>query len=296
MEQLGTQIAVEDDNIQVVPAANSLNFLGGLDVADGGQGKANISLGSHRTTHQDGGTDELNVTNLSGVLADAQKVAVQDEGNPVATHTQLNFTGPGVIVSDDAANNRINIDISGGTGARIFTGELKVEIGAGGGVQPVTVLVEELNDREPFAVVLAPQLPAATNPIFLPPLNRVRPGNHFIFGSTPNFTRIFVAFVPQPYNRTFEIHGFAPEFAPIEGPPLTMVVAYWVIAGAQQVIPRILRDRIVDVIRNNPSVTSVRLAEELRMDRAELEPELDRLIEEGVIRRGPGGRLTLVES
>ena len=60
-----------------------------------------------------------------------------------------------------------------------------------------------------------------------------------MFGSHPNFGfgfgRIFVAFIPQPYDKKFEIHGSAPEFAPIEGPPLTIKIVYWVIAGAQRV-------------------------------------------------------------
>lgn len=44
------------------------------------------------------------------------RVAVQDEGTAIATRATLNFTGAGVTVSDDAANNRVNIDIPGGSG------------------------------------------------------------------------------------------------------------------------------------------------------------------------------------
>ena len=140
-------------------SAASLNFGDGIDAVDGGGGQANISANvgnglkivndqiqpdytttatagkvceandprlsdsrtplSHAATHQNGGTDEINVKGLSGELADAQKVAVQDEGQMVATRTQLNFTGTGVTVSDDAGNNRVNINVPGGGGQQM---------------------------------------------------------------------------------------------------------------------------------------------------------------------------------
>lgn len=46
----------------------------------------------------------------------ANKVAVQDEGTLVGTRATLNFTGAGVTASDDAANNRVVINIPGGGG------------------------------------------------------------------------------------------------------------------------------------------------------------------------------------
>lgn len=71
-------------------------------------------LPTHASTHRSGGMDELNVDNLSGVLSDAQKVAVLDEGKALSPRQQLNFTGPGVTASEDASNkNRININITG---------------------------------------------------------------------------------------------------------------------------------------------------------------------------------------
>lgn len=41
---------------------------------------------------------------------------VQDNGTPVAQQPNLNFTGPGVTVTNDGLNNRTTIDISGGGG------------------------------------------------------------------------------------------------------------------------------------------------------------------------------------
>lgn len=74
----------------------------------------------HAATHRDGGTDELNVGGLSGVLQDAQRVEVQDEGANVATRPRLNFVGPGVTVTDEAAENRVNINIP--QSGRVSTG------------------------------------------------------------------------------------------------------------------------------------------------------------------------------
>jgi len=324
-------VAVSNDNVQILPAVSTLNFAGGLDAVDGSQGQANISANvgnglqivgdqiqpdyattptpgrvceandprlsdarvplPHAVTHQNGGVDGINVTDLPGVLAEAQRVTVQDEGNPVATRTELNFIGPGVSVSDDVANDRINITIPGGAAARIFTGEVAVVFDGNGNLIPLTVEVRELLVEEPFAVMLAPQLPPTIPPVLFPPLNQ-RQGVHFVFGSPPDDPRrIFVAFVPQPYNRIFEIHGFARQLA-----NQRINVVCWVIAGAQQVAIRpVPPGRIIDFIRNNPNITLAGLAEGLEIERDTLEPEIARLIEESIVRRGPGGRLTLVE-
>jgi len=89
----------------------------------------------HAITHQDGGTDEINVTNLSGVLADAQKVTVQSAGNTVAPRPRLrlNFLG-GVSVSDDADNDRVDINVTGGPAApSARTGRVEVHTDGGSG-------------------------------------------------------------------------------------------------------------------------------------------------------------------
>jgi len=71
-------------------------------------------LGPHHTSHENAGSDEISVAGLSGELADAQPVAVQDEGVAVATRAILNFIGSGVVATLDGT--RVNITISGGAG------------------------------------------------------------------------------------------------------------------------------------------------------------------------------------
>lgn len=85
-------------------------------------------LPAHASRHENGGADEISVTGLSGLLADAQKVAVDDEGTLLATRAKLNFVGAGVTVTDDAANDEIDITIPGGGGGG--AGDLQVMDGA----------------------------------------------------------------------------------------------------------------------------------------------------------------------
>lgn len=55
-----------------------------------------------------------------------------------------------------------------------------------------------------------------------------------------------------------------------------------------------LRERIIESIRSTPGgSTLTRLTEGLGVDLAALEPEVGRLVDEGVIRRGPRGRFTI---
>ncbi len=70
---------------------------------------------AHADLHALGGADQ--------VPSAAGKIEVQDEGTTVGTRSRINFTGAGVTASDDAANDRVNVDIPGG--------------GAGGGYNQV---------------------------------------------------------------------------------------------------------------------------------------------------------------
>lgn len=71
---------------------------------------------AHATTHQDGGTDEISVTGLSGLLADAQKVTVRKNGGAnVGTQKRLNFIeGAGITltITNDGGNDEIDITIA----------------------------------------------------------------------------------------------------------------------------------------------------------------------------------------
>jgi hypothetical protein len=105
-------------------------------------------LPTHAATHADGGADELNVTNLSGVLADPQKIAVQDEGSSLTVRSKINFTGAGVTASDDSTNGRTTINIPGmtthaGTHAKGGTDELNVNNLSGTLADPQKVVVQE---------------------------------------------------------------------------------------------------------------------------------------------------------
>jgi hypothetical protein len=75
---------------------------------------------SHALRHQDGGADEINVTGLSGVLSDAQKVTVRkNSGTNVGTRPRLNFvegTNITLTVADDATDNEIDITIAAAGG------------------------------------------------------------------------------------------------------------------------------------------------------------------------------------
>ncbi|WP_127533970.1 hypothetical protein [Paenibacillus kobensis] len=105
-------------------------------------------LPTHAATHADGGADELNVTNLSGVLADPQKIVVQDKGSSLTARTKINFTGAGVTLSEDSGNGRTNINIPGmtahaGSHADGGADELNVTNLSGLLADPQKVIVQE---------------------------------------------------------------------------------------------------------------------------------------------------------
>lgn len=85
---------------------------------------------AHAASHQDGGSDEISVTNLSGQLADAQKVTIRrNSGGDVGTRSRLNLIeGANVTltVADDAGGQEVDITIAssgGGGGASATTVE-----------------------------------------------------------------------------------------------------------------------------------------------------------------------------
>lgn len=80
--------------------------------------------GAHSGTHEDGGPDELNVTGLSGELADPQKIAVRkNDGAVIGSRAQINLKeGPGIVLAviDDGGDGEIEITVenaqAGGVG------------------------------------------------------------------------------------------------------------------------------------------------------------------------------------
>jgi hypothetical protein len=97
----------------------------GLNVAGNGSFTGNITVGGtvngvlvagHASRHQDGGADEINVTGLSGLLADAQRVTVRrNSGANISTRPRINFiegSNVSLSISDDAGNNEVDIVIN----------------------------------------------------------------------------------------------------------------------------------------------------------------------------------------
>ena len=154
--QVPSMVSARHKGTLIQPGVTNLNFLDGFSITAPADGEADVQLSvgnglkivldqvqpdyaatstpgkvceasdprlsnarpplPHAATHQAGGSDVINVNNLSGVLAQAQRVEALLNGNSVAVRPRLNFTG-GVTVTDDAANNWALVNVSGGTAA-----------------------------------------------------------------------------------------------------------------------------------------------------------------------------------
>jgi hypothetical protein len=70
----------------------------------------------HAISHQNGGADEISLTGLSGLTADAQKVTVRkNTGADVGTRQRLNFiegSNVTLTVADDAGSSEVDITIA----------------------------------------------------------------------------------------------------------------------------------------------------------------------------------------
>lgn len=75
-----------------------------------------VDIQDHSARHEDGGADEISVTNLSGLLRDAQMVTVRhNSGANVGTRTRLNFidgTNIAMTVVDDAGGGEVDITVA----------------------------------------------------------------------------------------------------------------------------------------------------------------------------------------
>lgn len=74
-----------------------------------------VTVEAHADRHENGGADEIDVTALSGQLADPQTVVFSDTGTPVGTRPELNFiegTGITLTIADDGPNDRVNVTIT----------------------------------------------------------------------------------------------------------------------------------------------------------------------------------------
>jgi len=110
---------VEGSNITITAADDPGNNRVNLTIAAAGGGGGPPQ--AHNTSHQDGGSDEISVTGLSGLLADAQKVTVAKAGSDVGTRAKINLiegTNVTMTVADNAGAGRVDVTInsSGGGG------------------------------------------------------------------------------------------------------------------------------------------------------------------------------------
>ena len=70
---------------------------------------------AHKTSHQAGGTDQLSIDGLSGRAQNAQKVDVAGSGTLISTRSRINFipgTNVALTITDDAPNDRANVTVA----------------------------------------------------------------------------------------------------------------------------------------------------------------------------------------
>lgn len=82
-------------------------YLDNLDDVIIGTASGGVALATNQVLQWDG-TAWRNKTITTG-----SSLSVQQNGGTSYTRSVLNFTGPGVVVTDDAANNRINVAVTG---------------------------------------------------------------------------------------------------------------------------------------------------------------------------------------
>ena len=100
----------------------------------------------HAATHEDGGTDEIDVTGLSGLLADAQKVTVRkNSGVNVGTRQRLNLiegSNVTLTVTDDGPNNEVDVTIAASSSSGLV---VRKNTGADVGTRPRLNFIEGAN-------------------------------------------------------------------------------------------------------------------------------------------------------
>lgn len=133
---------------------------------NGVSGDPSIDLGPHAATHQDGGTDEISVTGLSGKLADAQPVTVRkNSGANIGTRARLNFiegTNITLTVADDAGGDEVDVTIAAASGGGLNSGQTTVDFGSFPGKSDASVTITGQTTILSGSIVNAWILPAAT--------------------------------------------------------------------------------------------------------------------------------------
>lgn len=91
---------------------------------------------THASSHQNGGGDEISVTGLSGELADAQPVTIRkNSGADVGTRSRINLiegTNVTLTVVDDAGGDEVDVTIAatGGGGSGVIVQVVNTQTGA----------------------------------------------------------------------------------------------------------------------------------------------------------------------
>lgn len=93
---------------------------------------ADLEEEAHSVEHQNGGADEINVTGLSGTLADPQAFTVQKQGIVVGTRPIININEGGntvLTVVDNPGQNRVDVQIDNLTAVSPSFGTIDVPTG-----------------------------------------------------------------------------------------------------------------------------------------------------------------------
>jgi hypothetical protein len=120
-----------DDHTQYALVAGTRAFTGKVQgvATSGGDPSTTLAtkgyvdsrpLQTHATTHEVSGSDEINVGGLSGVLLSAQKVNVLNGATLIGTRVNVSFSG-GVTVTDNPGQNRVDVNVTGGSGVDAST-------------------------------------------------------------------------------------------------------------------------------------------------------------------------------
>ena len=85
-----------------------------------------VDVADHSARHEDGGADEINVTGLSGELADPQKSAItKNSGATIGSRSTLNFiegSNIALTIADDAGGDEVDITIDASVGTHALGG------------------------------------------------------------------------------------------------------------------------------------------------------------------------------
>ena len=113
---------------------------------------------THAVSHQNGGTDEINVGALSGELADAQKVAVsKNSGVTVGTQSTLNFiegTNITLTITDDGPGSEVDITIAATGGGTPGGADTQVQFNDSGAFGGNAALLFNKNTTTPLVSIV----------------------------------------------------------------------------------------------------------------------------------------------